>query len=250
MKTYNILFSPTGGTAKVADAIVSGWETPELIDLTRSQADYNITLEENALALISMPSFGGVAPQIALDRLSQIQANQSKCAIVAVYGNRAYEDTLIQMKDYAEKAGFQVIAAIGAIAEHSIVRDYATGRPNADDVTQLKGYGELILKKAAEKDVKELTVPGNRPYKTSGSSLRPLPGLNCAACGLCAEKCPAGAINPLDPKDTDTAKCIACMRCVAVCPIQSRQLPPEVSAMVAQMLKPLCSEPRCNEIYL
>ena len=63
-----------------------------------------------------MSSFGGVAPQLALEWLSKIKGNQCKCAIVAIYGNRAYDNMLILMEDYAVIASFQVIATISAVA--------------------------------------------------------------------------------------------------------------------------------------
>lgn len=84
MKTYKIIFSPTGGTEKAANAIISNWADTEPIDLSNNNANYNISLEEGSLALIAMPSFGGLAPQLALDRLSKIKANGCKCVIVAV----------------------------------------------------------------------------------------------------------------------------------------------------------------------
>ena len=90
MKTYKIIFSPTGGTSRVADAITKNWHETEVIDL--SSSNYNASLEADSLALIVMPSFGGLAPQLALDRLAKITANNAKCAIVAVYGNRAYDE--------------------------------------------------------------------------------------------------------------------------------------------------------------
>ena len=49
-----------------------------------------------------MPAFGGAAPQLALDRLSRIRGNGALCVIAAVYGNRAYEDTLVLLEDYAQ----------------------------------------------------------------------------------------------------------------------------------------------------
>lgn len=62
--------------------------------------------------------------------------------IAAVYGNRAYEDTLVQMQDYAQTGGFRVIAAISAVAEHSIIRKYASGRPDLNDYKEL---AELVI---------------------------------------------------------------------------------------------------------
>ena len=66
MKTYSIIFSPTGGTAKVADAITQSWPDTTTIDLSDQNFSDTIVLEEGALALIAMPSFSGVAPQLAL----------------------------------------------------------------------------------------------------------------------------------------------------------------------------------------
>ena len=178
MKTYKIIFSPTGGTQRVADAITKNWQETEVIDI--SSSNFNTSLEADSLALIAMPSFGGLAPQLALDRLVRINANNAKCAIVAVYGNRAYDDTLIQMKDYAEKAGFQVIAAVSAVAEHSIIHAYAANRPDAKDFDQLCGFGQQILEKA-KAEAGSISVPGNKPYKKAGSAMVPKASASCTA---------------------------------------------------------------------
>ena len=49
--------------------------------------------------------------QAALGRLANMQGNGAKCVVMAVYGNREFEDTLVQMQDAAAQQGFQVIAA-------------------------------------------------------------------------------------------------------------------------------------------
>lgn len=135
MHAYEILFSPTGGTAKVAAALTTDWSSVKTIDLSIPSTHYeDICLESDSLAVIAMPAFGGAAPQLALDRLSRIHGNGALCVIAAVYGNRAYEDTLVLLEDYAQTAGFQVIAAVSAVAEHSIIHQYAAGRPNSADV--------------------------------------------------------------------------------------------------------------------
>lgn len=248
MKTYQIIFSPTGGTAKAANAITKNWEGAEIIDLSLP-GNTTITLEENALALIAMPSFGGLAPQLALDRLAAIQANHAKCAIAAVYGNRAYEDTLIQMKDYAEQAGFQVIAAISAVAEHSIIHEFAAGRPNVEDCKQLCDFGAQILEKA-KTEAGRISVPGNKPYKKAGSAMVPKASASCTACGLCAKSCPAGAIDPADPHVTDKTKCIGCMRCVSICPAKARSVSPVMTKVAALAIKKACSEAKQNELII
>ena len=249
MKTYKIIFSPTGGTEKVANAVTSNWDDTETIDLSNNNKYYNISLEEGSLALIAMPSFGGVAPELALDRLSKIKANGCKCAIVAVYGNRAYDDTLIQMLDYSEKAGFQVIAAISAVAEHSIIRKFASDRPNANDSKQLADYGNQIIEKAANSSG-SIIVPGNRPYKKAGAAMVPKANKTCTNCGACAKVCPAGAIDSSNPRSVDKSKCIGCMRCISVCPAKARSINPIMAKVAALALKKACSVPKENELFI
>lgn len=110
MHAYEILFSPTGGTAKVAAALTTDWSSVKTIDLSIPSTHYeDICLESDSLAVIAMPAFGGAAPQLALDRLSRIHGNGALCVIAAVYGNRAYEDTLVLLEDYAQTAVFRLL---------------------------------------------------------------------------------------------------------------------------------------------
>lgn len=135
MSIIEIVFSPTGGTQKAADIIASEWNEPvRKIDLSDPDTDFSaIRLEKEDVAVIAVPSFGGRAPEPAVKRLGEIHGNQALCTAVCVYGNRAYEDTLIELSDAARKSGFRVIAGIAAIAEHSIMHQYASGRPDQQD---------------------------------------------------------------------------------------------------------------------
>ena len=98
---------------------------------------------------------------MAIERLKKIRGNGAKCTLVCVYGNRAYEDTLVEMEDAAKMCGLQVIAAIAAVAEHSILPQYASNRPDASDEKQLVNFADQI----ADKDGGAVSIPGNRPYK-------------------------------------------------------------------------------------
>ena len=251
MKCYQIVFSPTGGTERVARAITQNWSQVETIDLSAPDIKYaEISFESEALVLIAMPSFGGVAPQLALNRLAMIKGNGAKCVIVAVYGNRAYEDTLAQMEDYAQNAGFQVIAAISAVAEHSIIHEYAAGRPNLDDCKDLAEFGNRILEKATSNKLSKPSVPGNRPYKKAGTGMVPKADSSCTSCGLCAQKCPAGAISADTLRTTDKSKCISCMRCVSICPIQARKVSSLMTTIAAAAIKKACSVEKANELFI
>lgn len=253
MKVYEICFSPTGGTKKAAD-ILAGALAEEFasIDLTDSRADFSsIELEPSDLALLAVPCYGGRVPAAAIQRLTALRANGAGAVLVCVYGNRAYEDALAELQDAAKQAGFQVLAAVAAVAEHSIARQFAAGRPDQQDQAQLAGFARQILSKWTAKDLSEPSIPGNRPYKkSSGAGMVPKPTKDCVQCGLCAEKCPVQAIDPRDPKNTDPKLCISCMRCVSVCPHSARKANPLMLAAADAMLKKVCSERKENELYI
>lgn len=251
MKCYQIVFSPTGGTERVARAITQNWSQIDTIDLSAPDTKYgDICFESDALVVIAMPSFGGVAPQLALNRLAMLKGNGAKCVIAAVYGNRAYEDTLVQMEDHAQNAGFQVIAAISAVAEHSIIHEYATGRPNVDDCNELTEFGDRILEKAISNNLSKPPIPGNRPYKKAGSGMVPKADSSCTSCGLCAQKCPASAISANTPRATDKSKCISCMRCVSICPVHARKVSSLMTTIAAAAIKKACSVEKENELFI
>ena len=144
MKTYEICFSPTGGTKKTADILVKELgEEVQFVDLTDSKENFSeIALDKDDVAVIAVPSFGGRVPGTAAERLGQIRGNGAKAVLVCVYGNRAYEDTLVELQDTAKQAEFRIISAVSAVAEHSIARQFAAGRPDARDQAQLHEFAE------------------------------------------------------------------------------------------------------------
>ncbi|MDE6760675.1 MAG: EFR1 family ferrodoxin [Lachnospiraceae bacterium] len=255
MKIVQIVFSPTGGTQKVADIIVEGWaESVTKMDLANASLDYsNLHLEKDDIALIAIPSYGGRVPALAAQRLAKISGNQAQCVIVCVYGNRAYEDTLIELRDIAEQCDFRVVAAVSAVAEHSIMHQYATGRPDQTDKDMLSRFGKKIFEKISRQDASMSLpeIPGNRPYKKAGGAgLVPKADGKCTNCGLCAAHCPAQAISMENLKTADSKKCISCMRCVAICPESARKVNGALVSVAALAIKKACSERKENELFI
>lgn len=252
MNYAQLVFSPTGGTRRVAETITGAWETDvETIDLT----DPGLTsraFQAEDLVLIAVPSYGGRVPQLAAQRLAGIQGNGARCVLCCVYGNRAYEDTLVQLQDVAEKQGFRIFAAVAAIAEHSIMHQYATGRPDAQDVEALQRFSHTIWEKfQGGQGGEPPAIPGNRPYKEAGGGgLVPKAGRKCVQCGSCAAQCPAQAISREDPRKTDSKKCISCMRCVTQCPHGARKVNATMVSAVALAIKKACSVRKDNELYI
>ncbi len=253
MKVYEILFSPTGGTRKVADVLAEVLsDNPLTLDLMDGREDFAaVTFSPDAVAIIAVPAFGGRVPVPAVERMGQLVGNGARAILVCVYGNRAYEDTLIELEDIARQAGFQVTAAVAAVAEHSILRQYAAGRPDAQDRERLQDFAHQIQEKLLSGNWSEPDIPGNHPYRKPGVlSLVPKPGRSCMGCGLCASRCPVQAIDPADPKKVDASRCISCMRCVAICPQSARQVSAAVSAGLALKLKMACSSRKECELFL
>ena len=227
-------FSPTGGTKKVADAIAAGFHTPvEELDLTT--ADASAVLGEKDALMAVLPVFAGRVPQVSLERLSALKGQGQKAVAVVVYGNREYDDALLETRDALEAAGFRVVAAAAFIAEHSMLRSIAAGRPDAEDEALCRQFAADVMAKA--EDAPAVQVPGNVPYKElKPSAFHPAANESCVKCGVCAQQCPVGAIPLDDPSQTNNDACINCMRCVQVCPQQCRTLPAPFREAISQML--------------
>ena len=250
----NIVFSPTGGTQKVADILAQAMSSEiKNIDLTDAKIDFgNIHFDKEERAIIAVPSYGGRVPSLAAKRLLKLNGNKAECIIVCVYGNRAYEDTLVELRDIVEKSGFNTIAAIAAVAEHSIIHRYAAGRPDGRDKEELCGFAARLNKKLNNgNNDGNLQLPGNRPYKKTGTvNLVPKANGKCDSCGLCAAKCPAQAISCKDNRVTDSKKCIGCMRCVRICPKSARKINKIMVFAAAMAIKNSCKERKNNELFV
>ena len=216
-------FSPTGGTKRIAETIAAGFGT-SVVEMDLTKAGCAVSLGEKDAVMAVLPVYGGRVPQIALERLTALKGNGQKAVAVVVYGNREFDDALLETRNALVANGFHVVAAAAFIAEHSVVRSIAAGRPDAQDETLCRRFAADVMAKSD--DAPSISVPGNDPYvEIKPSAFHPVADENCVKCGVCAEQCPVSAI-PMDaPSQTNNDACINCLRCVQLCPVTSRALP-------------------------
>ena len=251
-----VYFSPTGNTKTAVELIAAQLSSQQsLLDLTGpgKRPDYHFL--ENEAVIIGVPVYGGRVPAVAAERLKKLHGRKTAAVLVVTYGNRAYEDALLELKLILVRQGFRPVAAGAVPAEHNIVRSIAQGRPDKQDRKKLKQFGRELGRRFWELEsnyrIGDLKTPGSRPFrKYHGVPLKIKAGSSCKACGLCVRNCPMQAISRTDPRITDSERCILCMRCVRQCPSGARRINPVVLMAVRQKLKKVCAERKEAEFFM
>ncbi len=241
-------FSPTGGTKKVTQIFVDAIEKEaKWYDLGKKD-----TIPEEAtseLTVVTAPVFGGRIPSVVREKIKKLKGTGKKAITIVVYGNRAYEDALLEMNDILTENGFTVIASGAFVAQHSMAPEVGAGRPDQEDAKDIRKFAKAILNK---KNTDGVQVSGNRPYKPEmNMPFTPISLPTCKKCGVCAKLCPTDAITITDNRvTTDKEKCILCMACTCACPEHARILPPPVQEKMEKMLGALKNIRNKNETFL
>lgn len=222
-------FSPTRTTKTITGTIagILSRETGKAAietDLTRpSGRGGEFSCGRDDILLLGFPIYGGRIPRVLEETLSKLKGDGTAAVIVAVYGNRDYDDALVEAEDILRSGSFTVAAAGAFIGEHSFSRKLAAGRPDKADLDTAIDFALRIAGKLASGNLRAVTVKGARPYR---ERMQPLPFLpktseGCTGCMVCAENCPMGIIGDIDPKAV-AAGCIQCNRCVKACPASAK----------------------------
>lgn len=254
---HAIYFSPTFHTKKIATSFIKEIkEDYTNMDITpyNTIPKLNAFLEED-LVCVACPVYGGRVPSIFIEKLKTLTGNNTPAVIIVSYGNRDYDDALLELKDTLNSLGFKVIGAGAFIAEHSLISGLAENRPNKLDLSDISSFAENILHKLKNikhiKKEKDINVKGNRPYREyGGSSISPKVSKKCVFCGKCANECPVGAIDKKKLNATDKDKCIGCMRCVNICPEGARSINKLLVSIGTRKIKNNNKAPKSNEVIL
>lgn len=252
-----VYFSPSGTTKKIVEAVSEGLKphSAEHVDITRPEnRKRKLQASENELLIIGVPVYFGRVQTAAMEWLSTLKGHDTPVICVVVYGNREYDDALLELKDTMLKNGCIPIACAAYIGEHSFSNTktpIAAGRPDADDLENAKAFGKKIGGKIASiasiGGVADIAVPGNNPYRDMTDSRKRLSSVdlidvdeNCLHCGHCADLCPVGAIDPDDSASIDISKCILCHACIKGCPADARKTKNDMMKSIALRLSETC----------
>ena len=256
-------FSPTGTTRAIAGGIADGLAAQhvEMVNVTSPEArSRRLVTTENELLLIAAPVYMGRIPALLSEWLHSIQASGAPAVCVVVYGNRAFENALLELKDVAMSRGCVPVAGAAFIGEHSFSSPElptAHDRPDAEDMARARKFGQRVREKlqsvSSVAELAELQVPGERPYG-GVTELWDVDFIEvseaCIQCGLCAEVCPVGAVDAADSARIDVEKCITCCACIKRCPNNARSIKPSPVYDAARRLNSLYRERKVPELFL
>lgn len=220
---HTIYFSPSGTTKKTA-RLIAGNIDADFIEHDITLGDVPV-LNDDDPVLIAVPVYAGRVPELASARLSRLCGNGRKAVAAVIYGNRDYDDALLELCEILFARGFDVVTAGAFIAQHCIFPKVAADRPDEYDEQKIKKFAEYTVKAFSSGSSLDIgTVKGKKPYKKPGAvPLHPEADKKvCNECGKCATQCPVEAIDHEHPYFTDKTKCISCCRCINICPQGAR----------------------------
>ncbi|MDR3259224.1 MAG: EFR1 family ferrodoxin [Fusobacteriaceae bacterium] len=239
---WSVYFSATGTTEKIVTTIAK--KIGEDLDISMKKFDFtfpNVRLQKKSfttedIVVFGVPVIAGRVPNLLLKYLDTIEGNGALCIPIVAYGNRNYDDALIELRNILSKVGFKPIAAGAFIGEHSFSQVLGENRPDGKDLDIATNFADNISKKILSSDFNEneiIDVKGENPirqyYQPRDSKGNPIdirkvtPKTNnlCINCKLCAVICPLGSIKYDNVRELQGV-CMKCCACVKRCPVEAK----------------------------
>ena len=224
----------------------------EIVDLTLpGHRPADVSCGADDVLVFGFPVYAGRVPALLRDEFAHLIGQDTPAVIVGLYGNRDFDDALLEAADLLGERGFDVVAAGAFIGEHSLTARVGTGRPDDADVAAAQRFGrELGERLARGSRLPQPAIKGNRPYKElkPGADVRPITTDACTSCGICAARCPLGIIDEDDPALIGEG-CLHCCACVKSCPEDAKYFSSESTDAVIAMLESKCLERKEPELF-
>lgn len=241
-KINTMYFSPTDTTKKIVCEIAKKISKNINREITINNIDFtvpgvrekSVSFKEEDIVIVGVPVYAGRVPNVLLKYLNSITGNDALAISVVVYGNRNYDDALIELKDILELGGFKVIAGGAFIGEHSFSKILAKNRPDKKDMAIISDFANQIYKKiVTENEIKTVVVNGNKSYRkyympkdkngipADIRKVTPKTNSNCNDCKFCVNICPMGSIELKDVSKLNGI-CIKCGACIKKCPTHAK----------------------------
>ena len=237
---YAAFFSGTGTTEKTVIALAK--KLADDLNLTVKTYDFTLPearkstpeFNEKDLVVLGTPVIAGRVPNLLLKFLDTLEGNGAYAIPIVLFGNRNFDDALIELKDILSNHNFKPVASAAFIGEHSFSTILGAGRPDEKDMAELNSFAGKIVEKMQNKadtdDFTSFEVEGE-PYPYRGYyqprdrhenpinilKVKPLTNDKCTDCKLCVKLCPLGSINP-DNVSEITGICMKCCACIKKCP--------------------------------
>ncbi len=145
-KVTAIYFSPTRGTKKYVEAAAKALDGDfTVIDLTNAKAraeKYHFGPDD--LVIFGAPVYAGRLPLYPEKLYGNITGEKTPAIFTVTYGNREFDDALLETKDICEANGFVGIAAAAWLSEHTYSDKLAGGRPTEDDLSEAADFAAKI----------------------------------------------------------------------------------------------------------
>ena len=165
-QVHAMYFSATGTTEKVvtaiADHIARTWNGTAALrfDFTLPAARQAVkAFGDGDLVIFGVPVYAGRVPNVLLNYLRTVEGGGALAVPVVCYGNRNFDDSLVELRDLLEADGFRTVAAGAFIGEHSFSTTLAAGRPDQADLERAARFADGILEKLSKPLGEYIPIP-------------------------------------------------------------------------------------------